>query len=183
MNRLRRRYKIFLLLVALTALSGCGLPQNHSASNGDSSPGSFASRMQRWGQVSQAEYKILRTIADKVDATGVISDKELDYLISIIQDKSTAHYQNPGLVRMQAGAAFCNIRTYAPGQKEKIMSVCLPLIHSDDSLDERLCLRVAEHQGDKRAIPYAVSLLSSTKSFVSKDAQDYLDSVHYKAGQ
>jgi len=184
MNRLHRRYiLLLLLLVAPITLSGCGLSQNPSATNGDASPGSFATRMQQWGQVSQAQYKLLKTIADKVNVSGVISDKELDYLINIVTDKNRVQYQHPGLVRMQAGAAFCNIRTYAPGQKEKIMSDCLPLIHSDDSLDERLCLRVAQHQGDTRAIPFAVPLLNSTKSFVSGDAKNYLDSVHYQFGR
>ena len=133
-------------------------------------------KFERMGVMPATDLVRMTTIGERTDKTGVMSDDDVDYLIQKIEDPSLMSTSS-GFVHMRAAADFTSIVEYGPGQKEKIIKACIPLIVSKNQLDERVGLAVAAYQRDPRAVPYAIPLLHSSVQKVRARAAAYLIAV------
>lgn len=171
---------VILNIVGFTIYSIVRNNRSQSGTKATLETKAVATKWERMGVMPQSDMIRLRTIRDSVSRSGAISDDDFNYLVQKIQDpcsKSTS----PGYVHFSAGVPFTCIMKYAPGQKERIMQACLPLIKSKNQLDQRIGLDVAAYQRDNRAIPYALPLLQSPYEKVRVTVKKYFTAVGYRS--
>ena len=175
--------KYALIAVAVVVVLGAGgyvYVRKHRSHSAQNTPEATGAKYEAQGVMTKEEYLRMHGIAVQTKASGTIADGDLDYLVTQCKDPKSSS-TSPGKVHQWAGVAFTYLKTYGPGQRDKVVSTCSPLIKSQDPLDERVGLSIAQHVRSATFEKLAVPLLKSSDTHVSADAKKYLDAVGYKA--